>query len=88
MKIRDKSFSNFVENQLKVKIKRRHNVILPVQNVRKDEVAHWPNFSGKIERCKMTGCKGAPKIKRSKCISHIMFNAKCKLLYENSHLNF
>lgn len=66
-KKRGRPTSNEVHKQLQNKRKRRPNTTLPVEDVRKDEVAHWPIFSDNRGRCKKPGCKGVPKIKCSKC---------------------
>lgn len=70
-KKRGRPASSEVYKQLQNKRKRRSNSILPVEDVRKDEVAHWPIFSDNRGRCKNPGCKGVPKIKCSKCNVHL-----------------
>lgn len=78
-KKRGRPVSSEVDKQLENKRKKRPNSTLPVQNVRKDEVAHWPIFSDSRRRCKKPGCKGVPKIKCSKCNVHLCLtpNANC-----------
>ncbi|XP_017764157.1 PREDICTED: piggyBac transposable element-derived protein 3-like, partial [Eufriesea mexicana] len=54
-KKRGRPASNEVDKQLQNKRKKKPNTTLPVQNVRKDEVAHWPIFSDNRGRCKKSG---------------------------------
>ncbi|CAK9810683.1 PiggyBac transposable element-derived protein 3 [Anthophora plagiata] len=79
---RGRPASTDVDKHLQEKIKRRPNVILPVQNVRKDEVAHWPMFSDNRGRCKKPECKGVPKIKCSKCNVHLCLTPSANCFVE------
>ncbi|XP_049523764.1 piggyBac transposable element-derived protein 2-like [Dermacentor silvarum] len=43
----------------------------PVEDIRYDQVGHWPIAKEEQQRCMFEGCKGKPRIKCEKCNVHL-----------------
>lgn len=48
--------------------------VAPPQDVRLDQLAHWPEFATTRQRCKLPGCKLKSFCKCSKCSVHLCLN--------------
>nr|CAH7720120.1 unnamed protein product [Callosobruchus chinensis] len=62
-----------VEQGLESKKKKGKVAMMPPQDIRKDQIGHWPNYAEKRGRCKYPGCSGLIQTMCIKCKVHLCF---------------
>ena len=75
--------SSSVEQEFEKKARRGPAKPIPGENVRKDQVGHFPKYLEKKGRCKMPQCKGITKVACVKCRVNLCFttNSNCFLKF-------
>lgn len=77
--------SSALEHEIQAKKKKGVSQVAPVKDVRLDQVAHWPNFCDKSNRCKMPKCTGFTQTICEKCNVSLCYNKRnnCFREYHN-----
>ncbi|KAL1486516.1 hypothetical protein MTO96_046928 [Rhipicephalus appendiculatus] len=57
----------------------------PVEDVRYDQIGHWPVAKEEQQRCMLEGCKGKPRIKYEKCNVHLCLT-KARNCFKEFHV--
>lgn len=66
---------SILEHELQNKNARHSAAYIPSQEVRQDQVAHWPIWHSNRLRCKLPNCKGYTHVMCEKCNASLCFNA-------------
>ena len=62
-----------MQMDIDAKKKKPNSAPLPVEEVRRDQIGHWPTFTEKRGRCRKPHCAGVPKVMCVKCRVHLCF---------------
>ncbi|KAL0852114.1 hypothetical protein ABMA28_000354 [Loxostege sticticalis] len=68
--------SNSLEAEIQMKRRKCLSQVAPVKDVRLDQVAHWPVFCDKSNRCKMPKCTGFTQTMCEKCNVSLCYNKR------------
>lgn len=74
-----------IEKKIQAKKKKGPVQVIPVKEVRRDGIEHWPTWAEKQIRCKYPDCKGYSQIICEKCGVALCFTKK-KNCFKNFHM--